>query len=559
MAILSDIFFSDRLINFGIDQNYGQGITFNTKVAAPQVLMLDKIFTPNFRYSVNYNWTNNINAGRIGKSAGWSGGPSFSLDVNLKPISDAIWSPARPIAPVPVPGDTGKEEKSFNLMKQLNLVPRILFKDVLLDFEKFSFSFTQSNTSQNSGVFGSTGFANIFARAPFFQSSLDENGPKFLYQLGLISDPNGELVLKTKGTFPFITGYTNPGIRADSANITDAFSQNNQIALHTSRTLWEGATIQLDWKAGWTYNENRTSITDSLGYVIPGHTTTNVSGDVNRSFISLPFIFNTNLTNVNDKYNALINEDPTLNHAAALSQAFEQGLEALPWLAKIFGPIAPRVNWSFHWDGLEKFSFLKSIASRISLDHAYTSDYKRRWQLTPDQTSGNLIEATTSQTVTYGFSPLVGVNITFKDFIKGSLSGSFRYGTTTAYDLAPSTQDVRESSTSDISISGTYSRQGFEFPFFGVSLMNNIDISFTYSYTHNASLLYNFTSFQKDGTPMEGTGRTSIEPRIRYTLSERVTASVYYRYSRTAPDDGGSQVPGSTTNEGGLDVHVLIQ
>ena len=35
-AILSDIFFSDRLIDFGIDQNYGQGITLNTKVTAPQ-------------------------------------------------------------------------------------------------------------------------------------------------------------------------------------------------------------------------------------------------------------------------------------------------------------------------------------------------------------------------------------------------------------------------------------------------------------------------------------------------------------------------------------------
>jgi hypothetical protein len=58
---------------------------------------------------------------------------------------------------------------------------------------------------------------------------------------------------------------------------------------------------------------------------------------------------------------------------------------------------------------------------------------------------------------------------------------------------------------------------------------------------------------------MSGSARTTLEPRVRYTLSERVTASVYYRYTRVAPDAGGSPTPGSTTNEGGLDVHVLIQ
>jgi hypothetical protein len=89
--------------------------------------------------------------------------------------------------------------------------------------------------------------------------------------------------------------------------------------------------------------------------------------------------------------------------------------------------------------------------------------------------------------------------------------------------------------------------------------MNNIDISFSYGYSHNSRLLFDFKDYRSGGMPMEGSGRTTMEPRIRYTLSERVTASVYYRYTRIAPDDGGSQIPGSTTNEGGLDFHVLIQ
>jgi cell surface protein SprA len=285
---------------------------------------------------------------------------------------------------------------------------------------------------------------------------------------------------------------------------------------------------------------------------------------MDRSYLSLPFIFKTNLDNVNNEFNAMKQDaGDTRSTAAKLSQAFEQGLEALPWLSKILGSLAPRANWSIHWDGLENISFLKSFASRISLDHAYTSDYKRRWQMTPtldpNTNITTIAEATTSQTITYGFSPLIGVNITFKDFIKGNLSATFRYGATTSYDLAPSSQNVTQTSTSDISVTGTFSRQGFEIPFFGVSLMNNIDITFNYGYSHNSSLLFDFNNFQKDGLPMSGSARTTLEPRIRYTLSERVTASVYYRYTRIAPDAGGSQIPGSTTNEGGVDVHVLIQ
>jgi hypothetical protein len=62
-----------------------------------------------------------------------------------------------------------------------------------------------------------------------------------------------------------------------------------------------------------------------------------------------------------------------------------------------------------------------------------------------------------------------------------------------------------------------------------------------------------------NGTPLEGTTRTVLEPRIRYTLSARVNASVYYRYTKIAPDDSGSRIPGTTTSEAGLDLHISIQ
>jgi cell surface protein SprA len=262
------------------------------------------------------------------------------------------------------------------------------------------------------------------------------------------------------------------------------------------------------------------------------------------------------MENVNKRYEELKQQDPTnlQTPAAKLSRAFEEGLEAFPWLTKILGSLAPRANWSIRWEGLENFSLFKSFATSVSVEHAYTSTYVQGWRM--NQQGEREIQ---SQTVSYGFSPLIGVNITFKELMKGSLNANFQYKTTTNYDLVPTSQNASEGSTSGFSITGTYSRKGFEIPLFGLSLMNNIDISFNYTYSHESRVLYYFANFEKEGVPQLGSSRTTMEPGISYTLSERVSAKLYYRYIRFKPDEGGSNIPGSTTTEGGINVHVTIQ
>jgi cell surface protein SprA len=209
---------------------------------------------------------------------------------------------------------------------------------------------------------------------------------------------------------------------------------------------------------------------------------------------------------------------------------------------------------------LEQLSFFKNIASRVSLDHAYTSTYQTTYH-------GNLSggdEIVDAQHIGYGFSPLLGISMTFKEFLKGNISANIRYATTTSYDLVPSAENIVENVTKDISITGSFGRTGFEIPFFGLSLSNDIDISLNYTYSNNAR--QTFTSLPAGtgtgldgGVPGEGSSRSVTEPRIRYVLSSRVTASLFYRYTKVTPGAGGSGVPGSTTNEGGLDVHIAIQ
>ena len=112
-----------------------------------------------------------------------------------------------------------------------------------------------------------------------------------------------------------------------------------------------------------------------------------------------------------------------------------------------------------------------------------------------------------------------------------------------------------------MSITGSFSKTGFEIPLFGVSLQNDIDVSFTYSMAKNSRTTFDAkgNTFNSKGTPGEGSTRTQMEPRVRYVLSARVTASLFYRYTKIEPDAGGSRIPGSTSNEGGVDVHIAIQ
>ncbi|MBI3006502.1 MAG: cell surface protein SprA [Ignavibacteriales bacterium] len=555
--ILDDMFLSDRLVNFGIDQTYSQVINLNTRLVVPPVLELDKIITPSLRYSSQYDWSNNLQAGALGKSAGWSSNLSMSLDFNIKKISSELWSATPTFVSQK---DTGMSKSFGEVVDQLT---RVLFKAPLFDFEKVSFTFTQQNRSQNGGVLGGTGFANIFSRIPFVQSSLPEYGPSLLYQLGLSSDPHGDVILKTKSSFPFITGYTVPGLRAARSGsallLTDVFSQSNRMTIRTSRPLWEGASLELNWNVGWSYNQNRTVAPDSLG--TPVEQSRVVSGDVDRSFLSFPPIlffefFKTSIEDVNKKFEQSKLVPDGRPNDVKLSEAFEDGLEALPIFKKLLGGILPRVNWSLRWDGLERLPLLQTLANRVTLDHSYSSNYRRRWRITPEGT-----QITESQQVTQGFSPLAGLNITFKDFVKGNFTATIRYSAITSFDLVPSIFNITESGTNDISMTANFNRQGFELPVFGLSLSNDIDLSFSYTYAKTSRKLYDMKAvlFKKEGTPLEGSSRTVLEPRIRYVLSARVTASFYYRYTKIKPDADGSKIPGSTVNEGGLDVRVAIQ
>ncbi len=587
--ILKDIFSPSKLINFGNDARSGQRFQIGSKPKIPNILNINRFIDFNLTYSVNYSWMNNFQQGDIGKSTGFDNNINFSTNFRLKSLTDPWFKtteevPAKtPPPPVrnlrkekrdddsPVEGDeqeieieeipdtTAKIPAKDKIVKQIKALTKAFIKYPLLDYETINITYSQGNRAGNSGVVGQTGLMNFWGIPPFGAPN-PEYGPSRLYQLGIISDPSGDLATERITSFPFIRFNVNRGLRAKNANLTDQYSQTNRLQLRTNRPLWEGATLDLNWSLSWTFNKNTTIVTDAYG--VPSINSVATGGNVERSFFSMPpfllfKMLKSNIEEVGKIYNARRTDiSDNAPDDVKLAESFEEGMEALPLLRKILGPLVPRANYTIRWEGLEKTIGMQSLFDRLSLDHGYTSNFVRQWRGNP-----NGGERTESERVTYGFSPLVGLNASMKELLKGSLTTTVRYNTNSSYDLNIAARNIVKTLSQELSVSLSYSRRGFEFPLFGLSLSNDLDVSATYSMTHNSRKTFEVNQLETNpkGTPLEGNTRTMLEPRIRYVLSSRITASIFYRYTKIAPDEGGSLIPGTTTNEGGLDLRIAIQ
>jgi hypothetical protein len=104
--------------------------------------------------------------------------------------------------------------------------------------------------------------------------------------------------------------------------------------------------------------------------------------------------------------------------------------------------------------------------------------------------------------------------------------------------------------------SATFNKSGFEIPLFGV-LKNDIEFSVSFTSGRSSNILYRMDNFRDDGEPVDGTIRTKISPRIKYSMSQKVNISVFYERTTTKPE-GASRTPAITTNLAGIDVEIRI-
>lgn len=566
------LFNNGQLINFGQNNLHTQTVAINFKPNLPDIFDINKFFDITGSFNTTYNWSDPMQIKQeikdIVKNVSYNNNIRFNIGFRLKSLGD-LWfgAPSVQKGGLRKFQDTTKNEatSSGGLSTPLSLLKIIFF-----DWEKIDLTFSQTNTANNPGVFGGTGMHNFWTGG----SDISQ-GPSFAYQMGLVEYPHGGFNLVGSSSFPFFGFKTTPGLRPPNARLQDNYRQQTTLELRSSRPLWEGARLDVNWKTEMGYNRNQTVVTDAFG----NQSFINVIGteSFNRTFLTFPSFFGINIFNNNmegviaaynrrkvkiddDFNNGKIDEmQKNQQYKEALSSAFYEGLEAFSITGGNAGRFLPAINWAIRWEGLEKFELWKDYVKRMTFDHQYTSTYQENAQLTDN---GKAIQ---TQTVQYGFQPLLGLNASFdEEKFDGLLTATLRWSYTNSFQInaaAPST--VNSQSTNEITAQGSYTMRGFEFPLFGINLKNDFELSFLFTYKSNGRTTFDVTKKPEDysgdkkgGETLDGNTQIIVEPRARYSLSSRLTASFFTRYEGTFTE--GAARPGFHSFQVGFDLRLSI-
>ncbi|MBN2570738.1 MAG: cell surface protein SprA [Ignavibacteriales bacterium] len=574
-SIFNDIFTHD---GFGKDISYSHAINLKTSPKLPSIWDIDKFFNINAGYSVSYNWSRNIQQGALGMGASYSNSYTFGLSVKWK----SLWEPLFKVEEEKEEQKTTtkttdrrktdvnveEEDEEINEEDVKNIITltdttitdstfadstfiddgkpsmfsNVLFylttgiKWLLIDYDNISINFSQKNSMQGGGLLShKTGFSNFWGI-----SHQDEAGPSRWFQLGFSSDL---------------------GPRAPKGNLSDKYSQTNTVDFKTSRPLWTGAKLDLRWRISWGMSKTTVFTTDEEGNVMMSNQSITSTGTLDKSFLSIsfPLLPEIGIKKVYEIYNP---QNP--NSKVKITDAFVEGFETLPIIGKLpflrdLARYIPRPNWSVSWDGFETLPIINMVAQKVTLNHGYDCDYAEGWKINTD--GNTLIQ---SQKISYGFSPLLGFDITFFPLWEGNLRGKVEFRNKTDFNVGVTTNNITETLSDDITISASYSKSGFELPLFGITLKNDIEISISFTSKTSTTVLYDMgldnnenPKFKEDGEPQDGSIRTTIEPRIKYVMSSKVTLSAFWKNIAVKPQ-GASRIPETTTNEFGLDVNITI-
>ena len=583
-TMLRKLFPKDKIIDFGRNSRYGQNISLNSKPILPNIYDIPKYFEFNAGYKVDYAWQSTFQ-GEKGQTAGWNSQSEVSLALKLKQLTDNIFSfggsgkqtqtkktetrgsgrgrEAIKQKENNTQTDTTKisektepetESSSIDFTETAMSVFKYAIKIPLLDYDNIAITFTQNKKSGNNGIRGEneTGIANFWG---FDNATL--NGPSFLYQLGLSRNPSQFRAPKFLQDVWDTTATPDTILRVDTIKLqlTDDFSQSDKIGIRTSRNLWEGAKIDFTWQIGKNINENEVFTTGFDGIKIDTSSIFRRSGTIDRSFFVMPIPIFKPIKSYLKKVGELANRSKEGELSSeTVTRAFEEGMETFSFL-RFLGEL-PGVNYSIKWGGLEKITYFTGVFQSLGLEHSYSSMFTKTWATQQDGK-----QKTERAKITLNFQPLVGVNMVFAEMWKGNLNASFRYNSQTAYDLALTSNTIDETYTSEITSNIGFTKRGFNIPLFGLSLQNDIDFSFNFSYAANTQIVFDVFELanNSEGVPRGGSTRMQMEPRIKYILSSRVSLAVYYKYTSIKPSEGGSTIPGLTTNEAGIDLRIAIQ
>lgn len=541
-AVYSKFFKQLALLNFGVDRSYTQatGLTYKIPFFAWANLTSS--------YNAQYSWNNTNPEGNLGKSVGW--GNSLSLGSTIK-IPEIV-------------GDMFKKNIVDSKQKDTLSIKTRMLSDLssiansITALENISIHYTLTKSYQTNGVDGGSGAFNFF---PFNSFGKNENlGPGIAFQLGLSTNPGKRISF----------------IQNNSLNISERLSETNALdfktAFHPSQTV----NVDLSWKLSWNSSKDNTATIKGL--------VTKEGGGFSRSFISI-------FGDFKSVQKALPTDPATGNYDFgnnSVVAGFRDGLElfklstrtkslltikGLTDFSSDFQDLFPLPNWSVSWSGLEKFPLWSKVITTASLSHVYTGDYTSTYTIRPDagvKYKNQFGQPGDSLTIPYKefssprmserFSPLIGLNMNWK----GGFTTRLNLNTSKNISLSTVNFQVTTNKSTEYSATLSYLLSGntLKLPAFISStgtLKSDLDFSLSASYATDETVIENLSSVSSVPIPPSGQTRISLEPRASYSISSRVNATGFFKYTKTKPLADTKTTPEISRWEAGVNIHITIQ
>jgi cell surface protein SprA len=460
-------------------------------------------FNPNLSYSSNYRYTNNIQQGAVGRSAGTS--KTFTANSTLR-FAELFKIFKRKEAP---PGRETPERKrpAPRLPPPVQPQPR---RDDDPDAE---------------------------VQPPEERQPPSEDQPE---QAGQEKEkPEGEKKKKEEKSGRGISPLQLFSVFTKFKDVSVNFSRNESYSDYALRQGRPG----LEYQLGLTRNPGVQQV--------PGVTTT-PSTYQRRDNISLSSGFD-----VGRSFNitARFDHDQQRNESTTITGSTSDSWLRTSELGLSFLPDAdmPFPEWTVTWSGLERIKWFGKFASSISLSHGFGGKKSSTWNGSPDRVA--------NEDFSFNFRPLIKVNAT----LKNGMVATFQYSKTTGerptynYDALTNeriTQSAALTRNNEMSFTATYSKQsGFKIPLpflKNKELRNSVDFSMTFLRSSSESGLRRGNA---DDISANSTKRWSLSPRMTYSFSNRVRGGAHFEIGKTE-----SKLSGDTNiKELGIDVNISIR
>lgn len=424
--------------------------------------------------------------------------------------------------------------------------------------ENIGIRYSLTKSYQTNGVDGATGAFNFF---PFNSFGNNDNpGPGIAFQLGLSTDPGKRI--------SFITN--------NKLSVSERFSETNTLDFKTAFHPTQTVNVDLTWKLSWNSSKDNTATITGVN--------TKEGGGFSRSFVSIFGDFESIQKSLPTDPNTG-NYDFGNNSVVA---GFRDGLElfklstrtkslltikGLTAFSSDFQDLFPLPNWTVSWSGLEKFPLWSKVITTASLSHVYTGDYTSTYTIRPDagkRYKNQFGQPGDSLTIPYKefssprmserFSPLIGLNMNWK----GGFSTRLNLNTSKNISLSTVNFQVTTNKSTEYSATLSYLLSGntLKLPAFISStgtLKSDLDFSLSASYATDETVIENLSSVSSVPIPPSGQTRISLEPRASYSISSRVNATGFFKYTKTKPLADTKTTPEISRWEAGVNIHITIQ